>query len=63
MSKKKNKSKDVQQAPEHQNFVHKNMEKFNKPKTFEDRKRAAKNGKVKHKGRDQFTPFSLGAKE
>lgn len=41
----------VQEAPQVQNFVHKHMETFNKPKTFEDRKKAVKSGKVKHKGR------------
>lgn len=44
-------SKRSEQTPEVQNFVHKHMETFNKPKTFEDRKKAAKSGKMKHKGR------------
>jgi hypothetical protein len=38
------------------NPVAKHMETFNKPKTFVDQKKEAKNGKVKHKGRD-FTSF------
>jgi hypothetical protein len=38
-------------VPEVQNFVHKHMETFNKPKTFIDRKKEQKNGKTKHKGR------------
>ncbi len=44
-------SKAKNEVPAHQNFVHKHMEDFNKPKTFEDRKKAAKSGKIKHKGR------------
>ncbi|AMM43627.1 hypothetical protein FDG95_gp062 [Pectobacterium phage vB_PcaM_CBB] len=33
------------------NPVAKHMETFNKPKTFTDRKKDNKNGKIKHKGR------------
>ena len=43
--------------PKVQNLVHKHMETFNKPKTFEDQKHAAKNGKIKHKGRGWDTSF------
>lgn len=39
------------------NPVAKNMELFNKPKTFTDQKKDAKNGKVKHKGRGWDTSF------
>ncbi len=46
------KKKPVQNNP-----VAKYMETFNKPKTFEDRKQAAKNGKIKHKGRGWDTSF------
>lgn len=35
------------------NPVHKNMETFNKPQTHKDRKKDAKNGKVKHKGKQE----------
>ena len=38
--------------PSVQNPVAKHMETFNKPKTFVDQKKEAKNGKIKHKGRD-----------
>lgn len=34
-----------------QNPVHKNMELFNKPQTHKDKKKASKNGEVKHKGK------------
>lgn len=37
--------------PSVQNFVHKHMEEFNKPKTFVDQKKEDRKGKVKHKGR------------
>lgn len=42
--------------PDVQNFVHKYMEEFNKPQTHKDKKREAKNGKIKHKGKnfDQY---------
>lgn len=48
MANKKNK---IKLQPVVENPVHKNMEVFNKPKTFVDRKKEAKNGKTKHKGR------------
>lgn len=43
MSKKKNKVN---------NLVAKHMEEFNRPVTHEDRKKSAKNGKIKHKSRN-----------
>jgi len=46
--------------PDVQNFVHKHMNEFNKCSTHEDRKKAMKNGKIKHKGRDWDTSFSFG---
>lgn len=52
MANKKNKLQPVVENP-----VHKNMETFNKPKTFEDQKYAANNGKIKHKGRGWDTSF------
>ena len=38
--------------PKVQNFVHKHMNDVNRPSTHKDKKRDAKLGKVKHKGKD-----------
>lgn len=46
-----NKKKKLKLQPVVENPVHKNMEVFNKPKTFIDQKKEAKKGTVKHKGR------------
>lgn len=43
--------KKCEELPDVQNFVHKHMNTFNKAKTFADRKKDSKNGKIKHKGR------------
>ena len=38
-----------------QNLVAKHAHKFNSSRTFEDRKRAQKVGKIKHKGEHRWT--------
>ena len=47
---------DVNKQPvsEPRNYVAKNARAFNKSATFEDRKKALKKGKVKHKGQSSY---------
>jgi hypothetical protein len=43
-----------QPVSEPRNYVAKNARAFNKSATFEDRKKALKKGKVKHKGQSSY---------